>query len=95
MSSISCISCQAKLEGAAKFCSQCGSPQPAAKDSLQKVVSEIERERKFVCILFADLSGFTSLSEKLDPEEVTELMDICFKRLGSVVRRFDGYIDKF
>src|SRR4051794_37217613 len=36
-----------------------------------------ESERRNVTILFADIAGFTSLSEKLDPEDVTTLMNGC------------------
>jgi class 3 adenylate cyclase len=42
--------------------------------------------------LFADLSGFTSLSERLDPEEVTVLVDRCMHRLGETVERYGGVI---
>ncbi|MDB5037049.1 MAG: adenylate/guanylate cyclase, partial [Bacteriovoracaceae bacterium] len=55
----------------------------------------ITSERKLVSIVFADLSGFTSLSEKLDPEKVTEIMNRCFQRLGKIVYEHEGYIDKF
>jgi len=36
-----------------------------------------EEERKVVTILFADVSGFTALLEKLDPEEVRNLINTC------------------
>ena len=41
--------------------------------------SAMEGERKRVTVLFADVAGFTSMSEKLDPEEVHQIMDGCFK----------------
>lgn len=52
-------------------------------------------ERKQVTILFADLSGFTSLSEELDPEEITVLLNSFFEEIGEVVRRYDGQINKY
>ena len=52
-------------------------------------------ERKLVTILFADVSGFTALSEKLDPEKVRELINACFDWLVPVVQKYDGTIDKF
>ena len=61
---------------------------PVAKDNLHG-------ERKQVTVMFADISGFTAMSEKLDPEEVRSLINLCFERLGEVVERYDGYIDKF
>ncbi len=53
------------------------------------------KERRNVTVVFADISGFTSLSEKLDPEELTALMNECFQKLGLMVYRYEGIIDKF
>jgi len=52
-------------------------------------------ERKLVTIVFADVSGFTAFSEKLDPEKVRELLNACFDWLVPVVQKYDGTIDKF
>lgn len=52
-------------------------------------------ERKVVTILFGDISGFTSLAEKLDPEEVKGLMELTFRRLAVEVERYEGHVDKF
>ena len=52
-------------------------------------------ERKLVTILFADISGFTALSDKLDPERVRELINACFDWLVPIVQKYDGTIDKF
>src|SRR6476661_5796357 len=52
-------------------------------------------ERKLVTIVFADISGFTALSEKKDPEEVRELMNTCFQSLVPIVQKYEGTIDKF
>jgi ribosomal protein L40E len=41
--------------------------------------SSIEGERKLVTVLFADVANYTAISEKLDPEEVHQIMDGCFK----------------
>src|SRR5437868_15445394 len=49
-------------------------------------------ERKIVTILFADVSGFTALSEKLDPEEVRNLINACFDQLVPVVQKYGGTI---
>jgi class 3 adenylate cyclase len=49
--------------------------------------SQSESERRQATILFADVSGFTSLSEKMDPELVTSTMNDCFKMLGAIVER--------
>jgi class 3 adenylate cyclase len=55
----------------------------------------IESERRLVTVLFADVSGFTAMSEKLDAEEVTTVINDCFKGLISIVYRYEGVIDKF
>ena len=57
--------------------------------------SDLSGERKQVTVMFADISGFTAMSEKLDPEEVRSLINACFERLGAVIARYDGHIDKF
>jgi len=54
-----------------------------------------ESERKNVTVLFADISGFTSMSEKLDPEDVTTLMNDCLKIMADIVIKYEGYVDKF
>ncbi|MGA2976317.1 MAG: adenylate/guanylate cyclase domain-containing protein [Spirochaetia bacterium] len=54
-----------------------------------------ESERRQATILFADISGFTSMAEKLDPELVTSAMNECFRMLGAIVERNGGTIDKF
>lgn len=54
-----------------------------------------QSERKTVTVLFADISGFTAMSELLDPEEVTTVMNACLKIMGDTVIAYEGYIDKF
>ncbi len=52
-------------------------------------------ERRTVTVLFADLTGFTSLSENLDPEEVFRLLDTCFRAFVEAIYRYEGTVDKF
>src|SRR5438270_6733472 len=52
-------------------------------------------ERKVVTIMFVDVSGFTALSGKVDPEKVRELTNACFGWLVPVVQKYGGTIDKF
>ena len=49
-------------------------------------------ERKLVTVVFTDVSGFTALSEKLDPERVRELINACFDWLVPVVQKYDGFV---
>src|SRR5262249_17541144 len=47
-------------------------------------------ERRTVTVLFADLSGYTAIAERLDPEAVKALVDRCLGRLGEEVERHGG-----
>jgi len=57
--------------------------------------SSIEGERKLVTVLFADVADYTSISEKLDPEEVHQIMDECFKILMDEIHKYEGTINQF
>ncbi|MCP4668030.1 MAG: AAA family ATPase, partial [Deltaproteobacteria bacterium] len=57
--------------------------------------SSIEGERKLVTVLFADVADYTSMAEKLDPEQVHEIMDGFFKVLMGEIHRFEGTINQF
>jgi class 3 adenylate cyclase/tetratricopeptide (TPR) repeat protein len=52
-------------------------------------------ERKQVTVLFADVSGFTSIAERLDPEEVHQLMTRAFELILGEVHRYEGTINQF
>jgi len=64
-------------------------------DKILTARQSLEGERKLVTILFADVANYTSMSEKLDPEEVHQIMDGCFKALLDEIHRYEGTIDKF
>jgi class 3 adenylate cyclase len=64
-------------------------------DWQETVTSALRGERKLVTVMFADISGFTAMSERLDPEEVRSVINACFERLGAVIDRYEGHIDKF
>jgi class 3 adenylate cyclase/tetratricopeptide (TPR) repeat protein/energy-coupling factor transporter ATP-binding protein EcfA2 len=64
-------------------------------DKILKERSAIEGERKLVTVLFADVAGYTSMSEKLDPEEVHQIMDGCFKILMDETHKCEGTINQF
>ncbi len=64
-------------------------------DKILTTRSSIEGERKLVTVLFADVANFTSIAEKLDPEEVHQIMDGCFKILMDKIHRYDGTINQF
>ncbi|HIC85522.1 MAG TPA: hypothetical protein EYP06_04390, partial [Desulfobacterales bacterium] len=55
----------------------------------------IEGERKLVTVLFADVVNFTGISEKLDPEDVHDIMDGCFEILGREIHGAGGTINQY
>ena len=52
-------------------------------------------ERKQVTVLFSDLTGYTSLNEVLDPEDVNDIMNRIFGEISQVVKKYEGCVDKF
>jgi len=57
--------------------------------------SAMEGERKTVTVMFADVSGFTAISERLDPEEVHAIMDRAFEAILGAVHHYEGTINQF
>src|SRR5215471_18366700 len=57
--------------------------------------SALEGERKQVTVLFADVAGFTTLAEQLDPEVVHDIINRCFEGITAEVHRFDGTINQY
>jgi class 3 adenylate cyclase/tetratricopeptide (TPR) repeat protein len=68
---------------------------PAAPAPRPRAAAGSEGERREVTILFADVSGFTGLSEALDPEQVHSLMEGCFALLGERIQRYGGTITQY
>jgi len=56
--------------------------------------SQLE-ERKLATVVFADVVGFTSLADRIDPEIVARMVDGAFRELGEVVAAHGGTVDKF
>jgi class 3 adenylate cyclase len=52
-------------------------------------------QRKLVTILFADLVGFTAMSELMDPEEVRDLTTAYFTRWTEAIEQYGGTVEKF
>ena len=57
--------------------------------------SSLEGERKIVTVLFADVANYTAMSEKLDPDEVLQIMDGAFKIMMDETHKYEGTINQF
>ena len=64
-------------------------------DKILTTRSSLEGERKIVTVLFADVANFTSISEKLDPEEVLQIMDGAFKIMMDETHKYEGTVNQF
>jgi class 3 adenylate cyclase/tetratricopeptide (TPR) repeat protein len=64
-------------------------------DKILTTRSSIEGERKLVTVLFADVANYTSMSERLNPEEIHQIMDGCFKILMDQIHDHLGTINQF
>ncbi len=89
-----CPNCGATVMPGARFCMECATPlQPGAQPPAPTV--QVVSERRLVSVLFADLVGFTALSEHRDPEEVRDLLSRYFDRCRSLIERYGGTVEKF
>src|SRR3954449_942856 len=57
--------------------------------------ASLPEERRKATVLFADLSGYTAVAERLDPEAVKSFVDRALQRLGQEVLRYGGTVDKY
>ncbi len=97
-----CGSCGTAVIGSPRFCGSCGgaleagvstaaAPSPADQEPLATPSSE----RRLVSVLFADLVGFTTLSEARDAEDVRELLSTYFETCRTLIARYGGTVEKF
>ncbi|KZY29646.1 adenylate cyclase, partial [Oleiphilus sp. HI0043] len=55
----------------------------------------LETQRKRLSIFFSDIKGFTELSEEMEPEGLTELLNNYFNEMSQIALKYGGTIDKF
>jgi len=69
-------------------------PEPAPDKEIPSP-KPIASERKHVTALFSDLSGYTAMSEILDPEEVKEITGKIFDEISKIIGKYEGFVEKF
>jgi len=67
---------------------------------LQKLMKEPESlvlggEKKMLTIFFSDIRSFTSISETMDPQKLTQYLNRYFTPMSDIVMKYDGMIDKY
>ena len=82
-----CPRCGSAVDGAARFCSGCGAPLGAAGAGHEL--------RKTVTAVFCDLSGSTSLGERLDAEALRHVLGRYYAETRAVLERHGGLVEKF
>src|SRR5882757_2085356 len=91
-----CSACGATTRGGQRFCAECGQALTAAPAPvLAPVAAAPEGERKQVTVLFADVAGSMELAERLDPDELREVMQGLFAVCREAVEAYGGRVDKF
>src|SRR5438034_8885804 len=97
-----CGSCSSPNAPDSKFCGECGRPLTTAspgaiarEPAARSATSAPAMERRVVSVLFADLVGFTTISERRDAEDVRELLPRYFDAARDAVERHGGLVEKF
>ncbi|HEY5872793.1 MAG TPA: adenylate/guanylate cyclase domain-containing protein [Gaiellaceae bacterium] len=85
---LTCPRCGQENPDGARFCNACAAPLAVDEETRLE-------ERKVVTVLFADLVGFTSRAERMDPEDVRSLLRPYHARLRDELERFGGTVEKF
>jgi class 3 adenylate cyclase len=70
-------------------------PPAYLADKIRAQHSAIEGERRQVTVLFGDIAGFTTISEKLDPEDLGEIVRRGFELITAEIHRFEGTINHY
>src|ERR671935_931518 len=97
---VACPSCGVANSPGAKFCGECGSSLAreavlVAPAGEPPAPTAPVAERRLVSVLFADLVGFTTISESRDAEGVRELLSRYFESCKRLISLYGGTVEKF
>jgi adenylate cyclase len=92
---VTCSNCGAEVPEGFRFCGVCGTPVGELVDAASGAEAAMPSERRPVTVLFADLVGFSTLAEHMDPEHLRTLMTDTFTQLTAEVEARDGVVEKF
>jgi class 3 adenylate cyclase/tetratricopeptide (TPR) repeat protein len=92
---VACPSCGTTNAPGVKFCGECGTALAASASSAAEPAGSPAAERRLVSVLFADLVGFTTLSESRDSEDVRELLSRYFDTCRRLIELYGGTVEKF
>jgi class 3 adenylate cyclase/predicted ATPase len=93
-----CPHCQAIIPDNFKFCGECGTPLTiAASPTLPSTAPPLSQdgERRQLTVLFCDMVGSTAIAERLDPEELSDLLRAYHLACTSAIRQFNGYLAQY
>jgi class 3 adenylate cyclase/tetratricopeptide (TPR) repeat protein len=92
----SCPSCGASNAPGVKFCGECGNDlRTSASPATSEMAEAPSAERRLVSVLFADLVGFTTISESRDAEAVRDLLSRYFETATQIISAYGGTVEKF
>ena len=89
-----CAECGTRNSPGAKFCGECGATLGTSAQTRPQPPEPLA-ERRLVTVLFADLVGFTTVSEARDAEDVRELLSRYFDTCRTLIARYGGTVEKF
>ena len=89
-----CPECQLEIPEGSKFCNNCGCQLIQGLDA-EENTCVMDSERKIVTVMFSDMSGYTPMTERLDPEEVKGIMSQIFGKITEIIKNYDGFIERF
>jgi len=93
---VTCSGCGFEAPADFAFCPKCGGRLAAAPTPPPPPPpASPEGDRRPVTVLFADLAGFTALSEGLDPEDVRAIQADLFHEMSASIERYEGFVEKF